>query len=603
MRLLVRVYEHSRPVYWGEFTEPVEFGRQRVNEEGPYAERRLESGRWRVVVARSDEQTLSREHVLAEALPGERLRLRNLREKLSIRLADGSTLEPRGERELPLPYRLPVGRRVLGFELPGEEPSSFQTLAHVAIPPGRMPAVAAPFREVAPGGNIEELFRWLQAAVGVLQSAAGSTDFFQKACRAVVDLVGLDSCGALLAEGGDWRPQALESSERAGAQSRWQPSRQILAQVAADRKTVWNVPPREGGEEMSLVGVKAVVAAPILDADGRVIGVLYGDRRLTELTGDAAINQAEALLVELLACGVAAGLARVEQEKAAVRARVRFEQFFTPALARQLAARPDLLEGRNADVSVLFADLRGFSRVSERIGPAKAAELIRDVLAVLSDCVLAREGVLVDYMGDELMAMWGAPEARADHARLACTAALDMLAAAPDLTRRWEAVTGEPVVFGIGVNSGPAHVGNTGTRHKFKYGPLGHTVDLASRTQGANKFFRANLLVTAATHAALGPGFESRRLGRAKLVNMAEPVELFEVARPDLPDWAERRQAYDRALGLFERGELREAAGVLERLLARHLADGAAVVLYTRALQALNAPASPFNPVWELPGK
>ena len=152
----------------------------------------------------------------------------------------------------------------------------------------------------------------------------------------------------------------------------------------------------------------AVVASPILNKEGEVIGAIYGDRlKPTSGMHVPTVTELEALLVELVSCAVAAGLARLDQEQAALRARVQFEQFFTPELARQLAAQPDLLEGRDCEVTVLFCDIRGFSRISERLGPTKTVQWIRDVMGVLSDCVLEHKGVLVDYIGDELMAMWG----------------------------------------------------------------------------------------------------------------------------------------------------------------------------------------------------
>src|SRR5439155_25121529 len=184
----------------------------------------------------------------------------------------------------------------------------------------------------------------------------------------------------------------------------------------------------------SLLGVQAVVAAPILNRAGEVIGALYGDRRAEGFNPSARaapITQVQAKLVEILATGVAAGLARLEQEQAALAARVRFEQFFTPELSRQLEARPDLLKGRDTEVTLLFCDIRGFSRISERLGPAGTIEWLGAAMGALSDCVRAHAGVLMDYIGDELFAMWGAPEAQPDHAQLACRAALDMLGALP----------------------------------------------------------------------------------------------------------------------------------------------------------------------------
>src|SRR5262249_36584227 len=146
--------------------------------------------------------------------------------------------------------------------------------------------------------------------------------------------------------------------------------------------------------------------------------------------------------------------------------------FFTPQLARQLELNPDLLQGRDAEVTLLFCDIRGFSRISEQLGPAGTMTWISDTMATLSECVRARQGVLVDYIGDELIAMWGAPEAQPDHARLACLAALDMLARVPELNERWRTQLKETMGLGIGVNTGVSRVGNMGSPHKFKYGPL-----------------------------------------------------------------------------------------------------------------------------------
>src|SRR5262249_501480 len=145
----------------------------------------------------------------------------------------------------------------------------------------------------------------------------------------------------------------------------------------------------------SLAGLQKVVAAPILNAEGQVLGALYGERRRqgSGLAGRA--GKVEALLVELLACGLSTGLAPEREEKAALQAQVQFEQFFGPELARQLKREPDLLAGREAEVTLLFADIRGFSRISERLGPSLTVEWINEVLGELSACVRAQEGVLV----------------------------------------------------------------------------------------------------------------------------------------------------------------------------------------------------------------
>ena len=304
--------------------------------------------------------------------------------------------------------------------------------------------------------------------------------------------------------------------------------------------------------------------------------------------------------MEVLARGVAAGLARLEQEQALLAARVQFEQFFTPELARHLERNPGLLQGREAEVSLLFCDIRGFSRISERLGPALTVKWIGSVMGVLSDCVRAHAGVLVDYIGDELIAMWGAPEDQPDHARLACQAALDMLGMLPLLNKDWQETLKEPMDLGIGINTGVAFVGNTGSHHKFKYAPLGNTVNLASRVQGATRYLKCRLLITGATRAQLDDRFAPRRLARLQVVNIAEPVTLYELAPADRPDWTESRQVYEQALAEFEAKNFATAARALGNWLIQHPDDDPALLLLYRAVRCMVEGPAATHPIWVL---
>jgi adenylate cyclase len=317
----------------------------------------------------------------------------------------------------------------------------------------------------------------------------------------------------------------------------------------------------------------------------------------------AQISKPEAMLVQVLASGVATGLARMEQERAAVESQVRFEQFFSPELSRQLAENPELLRGKDCSVTILVCDIRGFSRITERLGPAKTLEWINEVLTILSDSAIKHGGVLVDFVGDELMAMWGAPEHQPDHSRRAVQAAAEMLRALPDVSRAWQSTIGEPIKVGIGVNSGLARVGNTGARRKFKYGPLGNTVNLASRVQGATKFLKTDLLVTADTRRELAPETPARRLCTVRVINIQGAVDLYEV-RPD-PDstWPALCKSYEEALSRFERQDFHQATRILGNILAEHPQDGPSLVLLSRAVGELIRPTQPFDPVWELSGK
>jgi adenylate cyclase len=600
--LFIRIYERQHLVFSGEVDQAVELGRQSKGEEEPYSLRQVK-GQWRLVVAGVREDTISRHHLLIEPLGDNRVRLHNRRD-ISIGLPDNNVLDPQMTRDYVLPLTLPMGRRTVRV-LATDEGSSIQNLPEATRPPlflsegtTRMGTLALPA-----GVETDSVMRWLQVTMGVVQSASNSPDFLDQAAQAVLDLVGLDTSRVLMLRDGHWEVEQLKWSPHIHQEPDWYPSQQVLNRVRQEKKTFWQVPNPAVLTAPSLMGVKAVVAAPILDRAGEVIGALYGDRRHeSRLAGLPNITQAEAMLVELLACGVAAGLARVEQERAALTARVQFEQFFTPELSRLLASRPDMLEGQDAEVTLLFCDIRGFSRISERLGPAKTVEWVSDVMDHLSDCVQAHKGVLVDYIGDELMAMWGAPEKQPGHANLACRAALDMLSKVPALNERWQPMLGELFALGVGINTGLAHVGNTGSRRKFKYGPLGNTVNLASRVQGVTKFLKTGLLITQFTQAHLDASFPTRRICKAKVVNIEEPVDLYEVVGPDEPGWPVLKENYEKALAEFEQKELRPAARILGRLVGEYQSDGPSLVLLSRAVNAL-VDESKFGPIWELAEK
>jgi adenylate cyclase len=224
-------------------------------------------------------------------------------------------------------------------------------------------------------------------------------------------------------------------------------------------------------------------------------------------------------------------------------------------------------------------------------------------MGVISECILSHRGVLVDYIGDELIAMWGAPKEEPEHPRLACLAALDIVARLPSLNDRWLGEFGEPIGLGIGINTGIAQVGNTGSVYKFKYGALGNTVNVASRVQGATRHLKSDILLTGSTHSRIGEGFSTRRLGKVALVNIAEPVELHELVPPGKPRWAELTRGYNQALAQFEARNFCEAARTLGNLLADHPGDGPSLLLLSRTVDYLFRGADGFDPEFRLAGK
>jgi adenylate cyclase len=569
----------------------------------------LDNGMTRVVLASVKEQRLHR-HIHVEPMAdGGMFRLTNLSKNAAIQIVDGPMVGPSSSFEARSPLEFSIDRWTLRAES-NETPSStmlMQMLPEKPAPPGsvdmdvegsqRMSAIANSIGK----GSIDplNLIRWLQAMMDVLQEAASSQKFLPQAARVVVELIGLDGCRVLLRDGQHWAVAAQWT--RAGVeQADWRPSFQLLDQMRQHKRTLWQMP----DQQVSVLTLTAMVVAPILNPKGEVIGALYGDRgQAIDSAPPKPITQLEAMLAEVLARGLAAGLARLDQEQAALRARVQLESFFTPELARQLVDNPEILRGRDAQVTILFCDLRKFSTNSEHLGPEATVEWVGQVMGAMSDCVQRHGGVVVDYIGDELMAMWGAPVEQSDHAQRACRAALEMLDHLPALNEQWNTRLKTPMDLGIGINSGVARVGNVGTSSKIKYGALGNTTNLASRVQGATKHLKTRLLITRATKDLLDAGFAVRRIGLSKVVNISEPVELFELASASKPIWTPLQMEYETALQKFESRNFRTAIRVLGNLLNEHPDDGPALVLLSRSVGCMvQEPGADFH-LWELPGK
>ncbi len=615
----VLVYENQELTCRKECDAPLELGRQDPNkQEALYQIISLGSGASRLVIAPKEAVSISRQNAWIEPLEAGWFGVKNLSGKVSFsagnnRLGKSRMLKPGQRCELESPVALVFGTTsvCLHADHDGGTSELLQSLEEQTRAPSTARTRSSDLGQVTTGTSPdlpgEQVIRWLQAAMDVLQSAATDSDFFQKAAQAVVDLVGMDSGRVLIRDHDEWQTMACALADP-GSNRIEPPSRLVLRRVCATKKTSWfdpgDITGRVTERATSLTGINSAVASPILNRQGEVIAALYAERRFSSaLALGRNLSRVDAMVVELLAGGVAAGLARLEQEGAAVALQTQFEQFFTPTLARELAARPELLDGKDATITMLFCDIRGFSRISRNLGPAMTLEWVGDVLSTLSDCVLDRHGVLVDYQGDALMAMWGAPRAQDDDAEQACRAALEMLAHLPDLSRRWQETLGEPMGLSVGINTGLARVGNSGSRRKFKYGPLGDTVNVASRVQGAAKYFKTSLLLTRATREQIGPELPCRRLGLARLQNIAEPVDLYELFPAGDVHSDRLSAAYEDALAAFESGEFRAAARALGRLVNDYPDDGPTYALLARAVTCMVEEPESFDPAFRLPGK
>jgi adenylate cyclase len=228
--------------------------------------------------------------------------------------------------------------------------------------------------------------------------------------------------------------------------------------------------------------VRSALAAPLLGEDRRTLGVIYADN----LRDVRAFSESD---LDFLVAYAGVAAAAIERERNATRlreaARVRenFARYFTPQLAARIAGTTGAvaLGGERRPVVVLFSDIRGFTAIAESLPPDAMAAQLNEYFEAMVTCVFRHEGALDKYIGDALMAYWGAPEAHADDAHRAVCAAADMQTALDALNMRW-AAEGRPVLTaGIGVHRGDVFVGNIGASQRLEYTLIGDTVNVASR--------------------------------------------------------------------------------------------------------------------------
>jgi adenylate cyclase len=213
--------------------------------------------------------------------------------------------------------------------------------------------------------------------------------------------------------------------------------------------------------------------------------------------------------------------------------RRRFRHSFARYLSRDvmdkvLADAPSL-QGEYREVSILFSDLRGFTTMSERMQPAAIVAHLNEYFDAMTAAIFKHRGMINDFVGDAVMAVFGAPVHDPEHAWNAVQSALDMDRALTALNTRWKAAGLLELRMGIGVHTGRVFAGNIGGRDRIKYTVIGDPVNVASRVEGLNKDLSTTLLVTEETLAAVGDRIKVRDCGPVAVKGRVEKVRVFEV--------------------------------------------------------------------------
>jgi adenylate cyclase len=280
-----------------------------------------------------------------------------------------------------------------------------------------------------------------------------------------------------------------------------------------------------------------------------------------------------------------------------------FKQYLSPAVIEQLIAHPERLKlgGERRELSIFFSDLQGFTGISEGLSPEELTALLNEYLTAMTDIIQDEGGTIDKYEGDAIIAFWNAPIEQPDHAVRAVRAALRCQAKLAEMRPGLKARVGKELWKRIGLNSGPAVVGNMGSHTRFDYTMLGDAVNLASRLEGINKQFGTYTMMSKATRDLAGDAFAARELSRVAVVGRTEPVTVYE---PLLPEQAAARRAllaaFAEALDAYYAGDFARAEGRFAALAAE---DPPAGRYAARCRELRAAPPSPWQGVWVMTEK
>jgi len=227
------------------------------------------------------------------------------------------------------------------------------------------------------------------------------------------------------------------------------------------------------------------------------------------------------------------------------------------------------LGGEMCNVTIFFSDIAGFSTIAEKLTPSALVASMNQYLSAMTDIIESHGGYVDKYIGDSIVAVFGAPVDDADHARNAVRAALDCRASLEDLNRSNIAFQAHVLAHRIGLNSGDALVGNIGSRRRFNYTVMSDAVNVASRLEGANKYFGTSIIASEMTVALTGTTFAWRELDSIRVMGRSDPVKIYEplAASGQLtPQQSESAAAYAEGLTLWRARKFSDAMKCFDRV-------------------------------------
>lgn len=296
-----------------------------------------------------------------------------------------------------------------------------------------------------------------------------------------------------------------------------------------------------------------------------------------------------------------------EREKRKIRKT--FSQYVSPGVIRLIEQDPKKYfrtGGESKELTIMFADIRSFTTISEGMSADELVFLLNEYLGEMTDVLFQRWGTLDKYIGDAIMGFWGSPYPQPDHAELACACALDMQARLAELNRKWEAEGRKQLSIGIGISTGVVNVGNMGSARRLAWTVMGDSVNLTSRLEGLNKAYHTGIIISESTWRQVSSQFVCRELDYTRVQGKLQPVSLYELLAfaSEAPRYANLLAQFAAALAAYRRRDWGEAIERLEGLLARYPDDGPSHELLKRSHEyRREGPAADWDGVYVMKTK
>ncbi|MBI3018577.1 MAG: hypothetical protein HYY61_01605 [Deltaproteobacteria bacterium] len=291
------------------------------------------------------------------------------------------------------------------------------------------------------------------------------------------------------------------------------------------------------------------------------------------------------------------------EEKRSRQIKAAFQHYVSPAVVNEILKKPDQLSlgGEKRKLTVLFSDIRGFTTFSETLPPEKLTRLLNFYLTTMTDCVFEHGGMLDKYVGDELMALFGAPLKTEHHALDACLTALDMMKRLDFVRHEWDKDKVSKLNIGIGIHTGEMIVGNMGSERIFDYTVIGDSVNLGSRLEGTNKVYGTNIIISEDVYTQIQGKLTCREMDTIRVRGKQKSILIYEVmgetASQEQKDFLEQ---FHRGLSLYRQAQWRDAMHIFEQFPA----DGPSRVFVTRCqIYAQNPPPSNWDRVFSITEK